>query len=481
MKRIALALVALLVVAAIGAAAYILTRPERVWTTSSEQARVEFEACLDNISRYYTRDAREHCARAVELDPDFVAAQIYLARYLPPEQRKEIVESLRRTDLDRLSPRERFLVRFALAREEGRHPEAREMLDAYLEEHPDDPHVLHISCRDHWDSDRWREAEACFDRLIETDPNRVEAHNLLGYMAMGRGWFDQAEDLFATYRYIAPDQANPHDSMGELLMLTGRYEEAAAEFDRALEIRADFCPAWQHRVETALLSGDLPTAREAAELTAERSACRPAKIQQTVCSVAIWEQVLADDWPGVRKAVEESCRTPSGDLGGYVSGEALVFAQRAALATGDLTEGRRLVEESRAFGEELEGRIGADHMGDGFQGLLAHLEGALALGEGKPRAAVEAFARADEIFAYWGQDGLGTFKLFNLVNLAAAQEAAGDSAAAAATLRTLDGVNPRFARVAPGTDWSLGTLPRTPPGTGRGSDRAPFSLGPAGR
>lgn len=475
MKRIALALVTLLVVSALGAAAFLLTRPDQVWTTSSEEARAELEECLADLSRVYMRDAQEHCARAVELDPEFVTARLYLANLKNHQQRDADLAELRDVDLDRLSERERLLVRTSLAFADEREDDARRLVDDYLADHPDDPHALHLACQMAWADERWQEAEDCFHRLIETDPNRVQAHNLLGYMAMGRGQFDRAEDLFATYRYIAADQANPHDSMAELLMLTGRYEEARAELERALEIRADFCPAWRHLVETALLQGDLATAREAARGTARHSDCPPDAIDDTRCSVAIWERVVDDDWAGVREVTQSTCRTPDDGLDdfGWVSGEALVFAQRAALTTGDLAAGRRLLDETRAFGARLAERSPVHRVDDGVAGLVAHLEGAQALAEGRPRDAAQAFARADELFAYWGQGGINTFKLFNRVNLAAAQEAAGDSAAAAATLRALDAVNPRFARSHGDVDWSLGTVPRTPPGT----EEAPFSLG----
>jgi tetratricopeptide (TPR) repeat protein len=36
------------------------------------------------------------------------------------------------------------------------------------------------------------------------------------------------------YAFVAPDQANPHDSLGEVLMTVGRYEEAEVEFRTAL-------------------------------------------------------------------------------------------------------------------------------------------------------------------------------------------------------------------------------------------------------
>jgi len=45
---------------------------------------------------------------------------------------------------------------------------------------------------------------------------------MLGYIKMMQGRFAEAEESFMSYRFIAPDQANPHDSLGELYITTGR-------------------------------------------------------------------------------------------------------------------------------------------------------------------------------------------------------------------------------------------------------------------
>jgi len=49
---------------------------------------------------------------------------------------------------------------------------------------------------------------------------------MLGYIRMMQGRFAEDEESFKSYRFIAPDQANPHDSLGELYITTGRYDEA---------------------------------------------------------------------------------------------------------------------------------------------------------------------------------------------------------------------------------------------------------------
>ena len=83
-------------------------------------------------------------------------------------------------------------------------------------------------------------------RLIEIAPNWVIAYNQLGYIAMSQGRFAEAEEYFTSYRFVAPDQANPHDSLAELYIMIGRYEEAETSLYRSIEIKPDFWAAYDH-------------------------------------------------------------------------------------------------------------------------------------------------------------------------------------------------------------------------------------------
>ncbi len=78
------------------------------------------------------------------------------------------------------------------------------------------------------------------------NPNYAIAYNTLGYAAAARGDFAKAEDYLKRYRYLAPDQANPLDSLGELYALVGRYDEAEDVLKKALAVKGDFFPAYGH-------------------------------------------------------------------------------------------------------------------------------------------------------------------------------------------------------------------------------------------
>jgi len=230
-KRLLLVLAVIAIVAVAGVVAggafRFLRDREEPWTTRSRAALEEFEKGLDDMGRYYWFDAHAHLQRALELDPEFVAPQIFLTYvYEKDEERDQALDRLRQADLAPLSPQERFLARYRLLLFERQRDKAKALLDAFLEEYPDNGWALRERCDQVWDAQDWPAAETCFQRLIELYPNKVQAQNRLGYIAMAMGRFSEAEERFRTYLYIAPDQANPHDSLGELLTVVGRYDEA---------------------------------------------------------------------------------------------------------------------------------------------------------------------------------------------------------------------------------------------------------------
>src|SRR5262249_50277974 len=141
-------------------------------------------------------------------------------------QHDELLADLETTHRDRLTPREAFLVDYTVDMAHGRRNEGREKLTRYLEDNPKDPYALDPQVSKDWEDQRWNQVETGCKKLLAVDPNWVSAQNKLGYLAMSQGHWAEAEDRFRTYLYVAPDQANPHDSLGELLLLLGRYDEA---------------------------------------------------------------------------------------------------------------------------------------------------------------------------------------------------------------------------------------------------------------
>lgn len=408
------------------------------WSTSSAEARAELERCLDARMKIYHGEAVEHCERALELDPDFTAAKLQLLLSLgpagPSERRKALVNELEQADLERLTPRERFLVRYHLARIHDKAEETSRILTDYLERHPDDPFALDLHCMQAWDRTDWEEAERCYQKILEVEPNWVQAQNRLGYLAMALGQFDAAEDRFAAYRFIAPDQANPHDSMGELYLLTGRYEEAIEEFEQALAVRPDFCASYEHLVYTLLVARRFEEATEVVERIRAEGGCPASTIEAMSCKVSVWREFAAERWETAWQITQEACSGLEGDR--------LVLAHTAAVASGRLDEAYRLEAE---LAERMEEQRPKSVYRTRANAQLLHMQGTRLLrGEEAVEEAVGKFEKADALIRYWDDSGIGIFKLFNRLTLARALERSGRSEEAEQVRKEIRSVNPRI-------------------------------------
>jgi tetratricopeptide (TPR) repeat protein len=358
--------------------------------------------------KLYVADARDHLERAIELDPDFAVAGAYLAdqiMYEDPERSERLLNAALAVDRERLTPREHFLIeRSRLVRSE-RDDEAQGALEAYLQEYPSDPFALRIKAEQTWQRGDLETAEELYLRLLELSPNWVVAYNNLGYLAMLQGLFPDAEEYLSSYRFIAPEQANPHDSLGELYVIVGRWTDAVDCFDAAIDVRQNFWDSYAHLALVRSLQGDFVAARTVAEQVRTVDGC-PTEVANTLsCTVDYMEAQLTGDWQTLLSKDLRHCLQQS-RVGGLVT----VAIHRAACETDDLP--RALSVETaieRAAGLQGESRSIVDH------NLLAFLEQMRAvrnIHDGELEAAIRGLSVADDNLTYAGCF-LGVHKLWN--------------------------------------------------------------------
>ena len=78
-----------------------------------------------------------------------------------------------------------------------------------------------------------------YRKVIELDPNYVEAYNNLGVIYQKIGDFDRAFEAYHRSIAINPRYEKAHNNLGILLYLNGRYEEAREAFQKALAINSN--------------------------------------------------------------------------------------------------------------------------------------------------------------------------------------------------------------------------------------------------
>lgn len=425
-------------------AAYSLYRKTPTWTTTSPEALTEFQRGLDARMKMYADEAEVHFTRALELDPEFVAARlVYMGCCVDQEKRNEMLEEMRDVDTQRLSPRERFMLNFEFAEADRDWEQRDQILLDYLDSHPKDPFALWMYASQAWETADLGEAEKRYLRLLEVDPNWVQAQNRLGYIAMAQGRFAEAEELFGTYNYIAPDQANPHDSLGELLTLVGRYEEARKELEKALAIKPDFCISYRHLLMVAILEGSLDQADQIVERAAEH--CEEYDVAQMDCQAQLWRDFFYCDFEGPWQEGREACNEITGDFS--------FIHHRMEMLTGRRQDALAREERIRT---EIEG--GEKETGKPFsyaRGFLHYIEGARMAIDGDFTGAAARFDEADNNMLYWFE-GQGILKLYNRLHLAYALEHAGHEEEARQVLARVEAINPRLASAYPEIKSILG-------------------------
>ncbi|HEY1434290.1 MAG TPA: tetratricopeptide repeat protein, partial [Thermoanaerobaculia bacterium] len=96
-------------------------------------------------------------------------------------------------------------------------------------------------------------------------PTYSSAFNLLGYAYRQNVDYANAEKAFQNYVALIPKDPNPYDSYAELLLKMGRFDEAIAQYRKALEIDPNFVNAHQGIAMALLYQGHADQA--AAELS----------------------------------------------------------------------------------------------------------------------------------------------------------------------------------------------------------------------
>lgn len=96
-----------------------------------------------------------------------------------------------------------------------------------------------------WHQRRWREAEEEFVRAVALNPDSADAH-LFGavsvYLPLGR--FAEAEREFRRSLELEPNNFIANYTYGFCLWSAGRPEQAITQYEKALDIKADFADVW---------------------------------------------------------------------------------------------------------------------------------------------------------------------------------------------------------------------------------------------
>ncbi len=210
-------------------------------TTHSSEAYKEYLEGMDDLDKLYQREAVPHFERAIALDSTFAMAHFQLAA-LQPSQDLSLASFQRAMRFsDRATRKDRELIRASepqFLRNDLR--ESIRRLRDYAANYPDDKegyYYLGILCQSAAD---YTGAIAAFSKTVELDPYNKVAYNTLAYAYDMSGDFDRSIWAIDKYISLAPSEANPFDSRGDLYAKHGKLAEAIDSYRKALAIKPDF-------------------------------------------------------------------------------------------------------------------------------------------------------------------------------------------------------------------------------------------------
>ena len=217
-----------------------IDRPVADVTTHSPDAYRHYLDGLEYGEQLYLSEAQASYKKAIAYDTTFAMAYYRLANIAMGDERKAMGAKAVKY-ADRASKKEALYIKQLQAVVDGKHEEAISIMEKLVAEYPEEKEAL-MTLGTYYKSLRadLEKAAELYNRAIAVDPLYKNAYNMMAYNYNDLGDFEKM--LWAINRYVelAPDEANPYDSRGDLLARNGKLDQAIESYRMAVEIKPDF-------------------------------------------------------------------------------------------------------------------------------------------------------------------------------------------------------------------------------------------------
>ena len=221
-----------------------LKKPVASMTTRSREAYRCYVEAREYFYKIYLKEATESLAQALQFDPAFAEAYNLLAMIhftSGDYQQAKKNNLLAQKYASSLSHKEKLFVMIMMDTIAGNFDRAIQKLHEMTDLYPDDKYgytwlgIIHGLYLDQHD-----EAIRQLRRAVAIDPLNKIAYNMLSYYYESVG--DIEKSLWAINQYIAlaPGEANPYDSRGDLYAYSGQADKAIASYQKALALNPNF-------------------------------------------------------------------------------------------------------------------------------------------------------------------------------------------------------------------------------------------------
>ena len=208
-------------------------------TTHSAEAYQAYIEGLDNLSKLYNAEASRCFRQAIGYDTTFAQAYYYLAGLTARNERVQLIAKAVKFS-GKISKREQSYIKARSASYAGDFATAMAILKDLVTEHPGEVDAWFMLGQYEYSLDRYRQAVDYFSTAVAIDPFYKQGFNLLAYTYDRLGEFDKAMQAIDHYIAVAPGEANPYDTKGEICARNGRLDDALTSYQHALSIKANF-------------------------------------------------------------------------------------------------------------------------------------------------------------------------------------------------------------------------------------------------
>jgi tetratricopeptide (TPR) repeat protein len=191
----------------------------------------------------FNADAEAAFRRAVELDPNFVVAQVHLARVLRHMNRFGEADPLYNSAIAQAKDAPTLVLIADAMQSEQRWNDSEPVLRRALELDAKNPGALFLLGRVMTVNKRYAEAESVFKRAGEINPKSFQVQNLLGRAYLGLERYDDAFQTYERATALASDAdrrqlggAFGFGGVGDGFVNAGRTRDAVRAYDRALQL-----------------------------------------------------------------------------------------------------------------------------------------------------------------------------------------------------------------------------------------------------
>jgi len=210
-------------------------RPVAEVTTSSREALQCYLEGLEYVERMYRREAVEAFEKAIGYDSTFAMAYYYLAMF----KDRTLVDRAVQYSGGASWVEQRYIHAYAAELDDDRQEmisQLRQIVDRY----PDEKEAYYRLGLYHWHENRLDSAVFFLQRAIDIDPLYRNAYNNLTYAYSEMQDFANAIGTINRYISLAPGEANPYDTRGDLCASNGDPQMAIESYQQALKIKPDF-------------------------------------------------------------------------------------------------------------------------------------------------------------------------------------------------------------------------------------------------